>query len=117
AAAHVRPPSAFPTRRSSDLLAVHPARLPVRPRLLAVRHGRPAHARGPQGDPAHHLADPPLQPPDPRGARSGPGAGHVEQSTPTAAPGPLGPTLVRDSRPQPAPRMNDMRIRAAGRPG
>src|SRR5699024_8019451 len=120
-------------------LALHPALLPVRPGVLPVRHGRPAGPGSGLGLPANHQPDPALQPlypgspmPGTRSrhvedpalqplhpGRSGPGprARHVEESTPTEAPEPLGPTLVPDSRPEPTPRMNDMRIRAAGRPG
>src|SRR5699024_1879185 len=79
-------------------LALHPALLPVRPGVLPVRQGRPPGARCGQGLPAHQLADPSLQPLHP--ARSGPGprTRHVEESTPTEAPDPLGPTLFPDSR-------------------
>src|SRR5699024_5452116 len=98
-------------------LALHAPRLPVRPGVLPVRHRRPAGARSAQGRDAHRRADPALHSLLPRGAGPGPRPRHVEESTPTEASGPLGPTLDPDSRPQPTPRMNDMRIRAAGRPG
>src|SRR5699024_699098 len=98
-------------------LALHPALLPVRPGVLPVRHGRPAGARSDQGLPAHHLADPALQPLHPRRSGPGPRSRHVEESTPTEAPEPLGPPLVPDSRPEPTRRMNDLRMRAAGRAG
>src|SRR5699024_6430013 len=97
--------------------ALHPALLPARPGLPPARHGRPAASRSGQGLPAHHLADPALHPLRPGRSGPGPRSRHVEESTPTEAPEPLGPTLVPDSRPEPTPRMNDMRIRAAGRPG
>src|SRR5699024_5853691 len=98
-------------------LALHPARLPVRPGVLRVRHGRAAGARSGEGLLAPHLADPPLQSLHPRGPGPDPRARHVDESTPTEGPGPLGPTLGPRARPEPTPRMNDMRIRAAGRPG
>src|SRR5699024_11066680 len=74
------------------------SRLPLRSSVLAVRDGRPQGAWSFQRHPADVWAHPALQYPQQGRTRSGAGTGDVDQSATTAASGPLGPTLVPDSR-------------------
>src|SRR5690625_3853102 len=66
--------------------------------VLAVRDGCPQGAWSFQRHPADVWAHPALQSPQQGRTRSGAGTGDVDQSATTAEPGPLGPTLVPDSR-------------------